>query len=296
VSPVRGNETRIAITLGFVSILVNFILFIFKFLIGVSINSVALKADAWHTLSDSLSSIVLVLGLYLSNKPPDEEHPFGHGRVEKIAGIIIGIMLIFVAFNFLRDSITRWIRKFHVEFNFWSIFIQALCVLIKQILSAFSFHYGKKLKLTSLVADGWHHESDAISSVIFLIGVALNKQIPLVDSYLGVIISILILLTALSIIKENSSPLIGEQVSPECVRKIEEEASRVDNRIIGLHHFHVHRYGNHVEVTFHLRLPGDISLEEAHEIANKLEEKLLKENIHATIHIEPYEENKNLKT
>ena len=273
---------------GWLSIGLNTFLFISKYAIGLRINSISLQADAWHTLSDSLTSIILIFGIYLSAKPADEEHPFGHGRIEKITSLVIGIMLILVAINFLKESIVRITSKKEITFTFASILIQAICAVTKQSLAFFAFWGGKKSKINAIIADAWHHQSDAITSALFIIGVSLSKYIPFVDGYLGVLISFAILMTAMDVIKSSASPLIGEKVPEELIAKVTKEVSKVDSRITGLHHFHMHRYGNHIELTFHIRLPKEISLEEAHEITKKIENALIKEKIEATIHVEPY--------
>ncbi|MDI6851317.1 MAG: cation diffusion facilitator family transporter [bacterium] len=289
------NFNKLAYIEGWLSIGLNVLLFIAKYVIGLKINSVALQADAWHTLSDSLTSIILIFGIYLSAKPADEEHPFGHGRIEKITSLLIGIMLILVAINFLRESAVRITSKKVITFTFASILIQAICAVTKQSLALFAFWAGKKSKINAISADAWHHQSDAITSVLFIIGVFLSKYIPFVDGYLGLLISFAILMTAMDIIKSSASPLIGEKVPEELIAKVTKEVSKVDSRITGIHHFHMHRYGNHIELTFHIRLPRGLSLEEAHEITKKIENALFKEKIEATIHVEPYSEGEDLQ-
>jgi len=284
---------KLAYIEGWISIVLNSILFVAKYIIGLKINSVSLQADAWHTLSDSLTSIMLVVGIYLSAKPADEEHPFGHGRIEKITSLLIGIMLILVAINFLKESLIRITSRRVITFTLASVLVQVVCAILKQALALFAFWAGKKSKIQAITADGWHHQSDTITSVLFLIGVALNKQIPLVDGYLGLLISLAIAVTAFDIIKSSVSPLIGEKVPDEIIKKVTDEVEKADPRITGLHHFHMHRYGNHIELTFHIRLPKEISLEEAHEITKKIEDALMKESIDATIHVEPYTESKD---
>jgi len=197
-------------------------------------------------------------------------------------------MLILVAINFLKESIVRITSKKEITFTFASILIQAICAVTKQSLAFFAFWAGKKSKINAIIADAWHHQSDAITSALFIIGVSLSKYIPFVDGYLGVLISFAILMTAMDVIKSSASPLIGEKVPEELIAKVTKEVSKVDSRITGLHHFHMHRYGNHIELTFHIRLPKEISLEEAHEITKKIENALIKEKIEATIHVEPY--------
>ncbi|HOP32281.1 MAG TPA: cation diffusion facilitator family transporter [Candidatus Hydrothermia bacterium] len=273
---------------GYVSIILNLLLFAGKFYIGKNINSVSLKADAWHTLSDSVTSLILLAGLYISSKPPDTEHPFGHGRVEKITSLIIGLLLALVAANFFKDSVIRIHGKVVITFTLASILIQALCAVLKQGLAIFSFWAGNKVRMQALIADGWHHQSDALTSVLFLVGVALSGRIPMIDGYLGILISLTILWTAFDIIKNSISPLLGENVSDEMINKVLEEVSKIDPRISSLHHFHVHKYGRHVELTFHLRLPKEITLEESHRITQEIEKILISYNINATIHVEPY--------
>ncbi|MEO0246478.1 MAG: cation diffusion facilitator family transporter [candidate division WOR-3 bacterium] len=280
---------KIGLILGWLSIVINLVLFFFKLRIGIKIDSIALKADAWHTLSDSLTSLMMVAGFIIAKRPPDEDHPFGHERAEKISSILIGFMLILVGLNFFKGSISRLINNVTVNFNFASIIVQVSCAIIKQMLSFTSFYYSKKLSLTSLKADAWHHQSDAITSYLFLIGVGLSGIIRAVDAYLGILISIAILWTAIDIMRHSISPLLGENVSEELKKKVYDEVSKVDSRISNIHHFHMHRYGSHVEITFHIRLPKDITLEEAHNITNQIEKNLIKYNLHATVHIEPYE-------
>lgn len=284
------NSSRFSIGYieGTISLILNVILFIAKLIIGIKINSVALKADAWHTLSDALTSIILIAGLYVSLIPADKEHPFGHGRVEKIATLLIGLLLALVAANFFRESLIRIVSKKIITFNLASILVQVVCTVAKQGLAIFAFWAGKKSRIQAITADGWHHQSDAFSSIIFLIGVAFSGRLPLVDGYLGILISIMILWTSYDTLKRSISPLIGENVSEELVNKVLREVSNLDSRITSLHHFHLHRYGDHIELTFHIRLPKEISLEEAHTITKRIEEVLLAENIYATIHVEPY--------
>lgn len=285
---ITNNNYKYAYLIGFISIILNTVLFAGKFAVGLKINSIALISDAWHTLSDTLTSVIMILGIFLSTRPPDKEHPFGHGRVEKITTLIIGLVLVFVGINFLKESITRIITGKIIIFTFLSVLVQAVCAFSKQVLSILSFLTGKKQKIQALIADAWHHQSDVITSYLFLIGAALQKHIPLVDGYLGIIISIAILITAIDIIKSSTSPLIGEEIPEDLKESIVHKVNELDGRINDLHHFHYHRYGNHIEVTFHIRLPNSVSLEEAHEITQKIEMELLKDNINATIHIEPY--------
>ncbi len=282
------KKKNIAYLQGWVSIVVNGILFAFKYWAGFVTGSLALMADAWHTLSDSLSSVIVLIGTKISSKPPDKEHPFGHGRAELIAAIIIGVILGLIGFEFARDSITRLVNRESVEFGSFAIWVTAVSIVVKESLAQFSFWASRKTENPSLKADGWHHRSDAISSLIILIGIFAGSYYWWIDGVLGLVVSGLLFYAAYEIIKEGTDPLLGEKPNKKLkadLKKIAKEASGMDTH---LHHLHMHRYGAHIELTMHIKLPKDTTLEGAHKIADDIEIEIAKKlNIEATIHMEP---------
>ncbi len=284
----NDKKKNIAYLQGWVSIVVNGILFIFKYWAGFVTGSLALMADAWHTLSDSLSSVIVLIATKISSKPPDKEHPFGHGRAELIAAIIIGVILGLIGFEFARDSIARLINHESVEFGKFAVWVTAISIVVKESLAQFSFWASRKTGNPSLKADGWHHRSDAISSLIILIGIFAGSYYWWIDGVLGLIVSLLLFYAAYEIIKEGTDPLLGEEPNKNLLKDIKSIANEVSGMDIHLHHLHMHRYGVHIELTMHIKLPKDTTLESAHKIADDIEIEISKKlNLEATIHMEP---------
>lgn len=288
ISPLKNSNKKIVYLQGWISIACNGLLFIFKYWAGLATGSLALMADAWHTLSDSLSSIIVLIGAKISHMPPDKEHPFGHGRAELIAAIIIGVILGLIGFEFASESISRLINHESVVYGSFAIWVTSISIVVKETLAQFSFWASRKTGNISLKADGWHHRSDAISSLIILVGIFVGSHFWWIDGLLGLIVSLLIFYAAYMIIKEGTYPLLGEKPDNDFLNELKTIAKEASGLETHLHHVHLHRYGEHIELTMHIRLPKHISLEEAHKITDSIEENLIKKlNIVATIHMEP---------
>jgi len=284
----RKSKQKLAYTQGWLSIATNGLLFIFKYWAGFVTGSLALMADAWHTLSDSLSSIIVLIATKISSKPPDKEHPFGHGRAELVAAIIIGVILGLIGFEFARDSIERLVNHESVVFGKFAIWVTAISIFVNEALAQFSFWASKRTGNPSLKADGWHHRSDAISSAIILAGIFAGQYYWWIDGVLGLIVSLLIFYAAYETIKEGTDPLLGEIPDQELLDDLHEIAKEATGMDTHLHHIHLHRYGDHVELTAHIRLSRDLTLVKAHAIADDIESEILRKlHIDATIHMEP---------
>jgi len=282
------KKSRLGYLEGWLSMGVNIILFGLKYWAGLVSGSVALIADAWHTLSDSLSSVVVLVGMKISKKPADKEHPFGHGRAELIASIIIAVFLVIIAFNFVTESIDKLQSHKTANYGKIALIVTIISILMKEGIAQFAFWAGKKVNAPSLKADGWHHRTDAISSIIILIGIFLGKYFWWIDGALGIIVALMILYAAYEILKESAHSLLGEKPSRELIDKLH----RITREIVGydaqVHHVHLHRYGEHKELTFHIALPEDIRLKEAHLIIEQVEKSVYTEmDMVATIHPDP---------
>ncbi len=284
------NETSIGYLEGILSIIINTILFGLKYWVGIISGSVAIIADAWHTLSDTLTSIVVIIGFKISSKPPDKKHPYGHGKAEIISSVIIGIFLAIVGFNFLVESIHRFADHQAASYGTLSVIIFIISVILKEGIARFAFWGGKKFESRSLLADGWHHRSDAIASFLILVGIFIGKYFWWIDSVMGVMVSFLIFHATFNILKDSISTLIGEEPDVKFKSDINEIVTRIALQNINLHHMHIHCYGLHKELTFHIELASDMKLKEAHKIADELEKTIKTEmNIDTTIHVEPVE-------
>lgn len=273
---------------GWLSSVVNALLFALKLWVGMTIGSVAMIADAWHTLSDTVTSAVVIAGFWISGKPHDKDHPFGHGRAELIGAIIIATLLGLVGVNFLKESYVQLQHHERVNFSTLGIVAFAVSVVIKEALAQFSIWAGKKVDSQALLADGWHHRSDAIASLLIVVGALLGRFFWWIDGVLGFLVSALILYAAFDIMKEAANTLMGEEMTHELEQRITQKVKAVAPDVSEVHHCHMHRYGDHVEVTLHVRMNEDYSLRQAHEIVSHIEDVLRNElQIEPTIHAEP---------
>lgn len=275
---------------GWLSIVINTVLFGLKYWVGLRIHSVAMVADAWHTLSDTLTSIIVIIGFWFASRPADKKHSFGHGRAEAIASLIIGTLLAVIAFSFLKDSILRLIHHEAVNFTLFAVVVFLISAFIKEGLAQFSFWAGRKIQARSLVADAWHHRSDAVASGLIVVGAIVGKFFWWIDGVMGIGVSILILQAAYSIIRGASSYLMGESASSSLKNQIQDAIRKADASIQceSVHHLHVHDYGEHKELTAHIRLPADMKIDDAHDIVTKIEKAIKEElKLEITIHVEP---------
>lgn len=273
---------------GWISIAVNLALFALKYWAGIVTDSIAITADAWHTLSDSLTSIIVLVGVKISTKPADKEHPFGHGRAEWIAAIVIGILLTLIAFNFISESLQRVRSHDAAQYGTIAITVTIISIVMKEALAQYAIWTGKKTGSKAVKADAWHHRSDALSSVIILVGIFFSTFFWWIDGVLGIIVALLILYAAFDILKDSVNPMLGSEPGEDLVKQIKELSAECTGKDVYAHHFHLHDYGGHAELTFHIKLTQEMSLQEAHGIAKRIENAIRdKLKIDATIHIDP---------
>jgi len=273
---------------GWLSIFGNIVLFILKYWAGLLTGSIAIIADAWHTLSDSLSSVIVIIGAKISKKPADEDHPFGHGRADLISAFIIGILLLLVAFDFIIESYHTLQNQESSKFGNIAVIVMIISVVLKELLAQFAYFGAKKTNSKVLKADAWHHRSDAISSLVILVGIFLGPYFWWIDGALGMIVAIMIGYAAYEIISDSIHSLLGESPSDTIIDELKSTIGEVHPYDLEPHHFHLHVYGDHSELTFHIRLPQDMPIKQAHDIATVLEEAILEKYAYvSTIHIEP---------
>ena len=283
-----NGDNRLGFIEGWTSLILNIILFLLKLWVGILCGSIAMIADAWHTLSDTVTSAVVIVGFWVSGRPADREHPFGHGRFEYIAAIVIGILLANVGIKFLIDSVGRLRHYGEVRFSMSAVVVFAVSIVVKEGLAQFAFWAADKMKSESVRADGWHHRSDAIASALILIGIFAGKYFWWIDGVFGIAVSLLILKAAFDIIRSDASVLMGESPDDELMKGVHEIVGRYDPRITGPHHYHVHKYGGHMELTLHVKLPSEIHLSESEKIVSGLEKEISESlSVEVTIHADP---------
>jgi cation diffusion facilitator family transporter len=282
-----------------VSIIGNFLLFILKLFLGMFINSIALVADAFHTLSDVGTSGVVIFGFRLAKKPPDKEHPFGHGRVEYVATMVIAILLVIVGFEFIRQSAERIIHMEYLSNDEFALIIGiVICVsaVVKELMAQFGIAIGRKIDSDILIADAWHHRSDAIASVavgLSIIGSSYGYQI--LDPVFGIIVSFIIIWVGIDLMRRSGNTLIGAAPKEELLEKIRETVKPI-KEAINIDKIFVHDYGPNKIVSLHLNVEKRLSIEEAHRIADRIED-IIKEKLGflSIIHLEPEDGSENEK-
>ena len=276
---------------GGLSIVLNTALFAVKFWVGTLCGSVAMIADAWHTLSDTLTSVVVILGFYISVRPADGQHPFGHGRAEPITAIVIGTLLAVVAVFFLQESVLKLLHPDRfpaAHFSPTAIGVFLSSVVLKEALAQFSVWAGRKIDSAALIADGWHHRSDAVASALIVAGGLFAGYCWWMDAVLGVGVSLLIGYAAYDVIRSATSVSLGEAHSPDLERRILRIIAETAPEVAYVHHLHVHAYGDHLELTLHLGFSPQMTIEEAHAISGRVKHALKRRlNVETTTHLEP---------
>jgi cation diffusion facilitator family transporter len=284
------DKLKAQYTEGIVSIIINTLLWAAKFWAGIAIGSIALIADSWHTLSDSISSVVVIIAGKLASKESDKEHPFGHGRWELISSMFVAFLLGIVGYQFLTDSIGRFMSRESVVYGTTAVVVIAISIIIKELLAQYAFYIARKTDNTIVKADGWHHRSDALAAVVVLIGMIVAKHFWWMDSVLGMFCAAVLFYVAFEIMKESITKLLGEAPEQELIDRIMEEINAVNKNDLKIHHIHLHNYISQKEMTLHIRLDENMTIKEGHKIATAIE-NLIKEkfNVVATIHLEPIE-------
>jgi len=282
------KKNRYAYLEGIIGIVANILLFGLKYWVGIITGSLAIVADAWHTLSDSASSLMVVGSVRLSSRKADERHPFGHGRYQQIISIFIAFMLGIVAYEFFTESVDKFRLHEPTRFGILAIVVTTLSVVVKEGMAQYAYWAYRKTKFETLRADGWHHRSDALSSVVVLVGILLGNRFWWMDPLLGMLISLMIFYAVYEIIRSSVDKLLGEKPDEKLINEIVKLTDRVSDKEIHPHHFHLHTYGDHRELTFHIMLKGNLDIKTGHEIASTIEKALREEmEIEATIHVEP---------
>lgn len=273
---------------GWLSIIGNIVLFGLKYWAGIVTGSLALVADAWHTLSDMVSSVIVLIGGRISRKPADHEHPFGHGRAEHIASIIIGVLLAIIAFDFVVGAVEKFTKKESAEFGIFAWIATVTSIVVKEGMAQYAFWAAKKTGSSMLKADGWHHRTDSLSSVIILIGIAVGNRFWWMDALLGFIVALMIGWASYEILSAEIKSLLGESPSDELLLSIHQTTQVEFKHPLYLHHIHIHNYGRHTELSCHIKLPPEMPLSEAHEICTRVERTIMKNfGFVSTVHPEP---------
>lgn len=277
---------------GWVSILGNFVLFVIKLIFGWMVNSLALIADAFHTLSDVGTSIVVIFGFKVAQKPADREHPFGHGRAETIATLAIAILMAVVALEFLKGAIDRlFFSEIDIDvskLDWLFIGVITLTAVGKAWMAHFAYQLGDLIDSDALRGDAVHHKSDVYTTVLVIVAlIGAYYGVPYVDGIMGIGVAIMILYAAYDIAKDAIDDLLGKPATAEFIKQISDMATSVPGAR-QVHDVVVHNYGDQSFISLHVEIEESTSPAIAHHIADNVEHKLAHElNAEVVTHIDP---------
>ncbi|MDR7814432.1 cation diffusion facilitator family transporter [Lacrimispora sp.] len=284
-------RTRYGLMASIVGICCNVILFSAKLLVGMLVNSISVMADAFNNLSDAASSIIGFIGVKMAGKPADEDHPFGHGRMEYIAAFIVAFLVIQVGFSFLKTSIGKIIQPEEMTFKAVSVVILLLSVCIKLWMAFFNNTLGKRIQSTVMKATAADSLGDVITTSATIVSILVYGIWGLnIDGIIGIAVSVIVMWAGVKIAKDTLTPLIGEPIDPKLFVEITEFVESYDG-IIGSHDLIVHNYGpSRSMASIHAEVPNDVDIEVSHEIIDTIErEAIRKFGIFLVIHMDPVE-------
>lgn len=286
----RAVRTRYGTMTSVVGIIVNFLLFVGKFTIGTLFGSVAISADAINNLSDAGSSFISLISFKISSKPADREHPFGHARIEYIASMAVGVIVLLIGFDLLKESFFKILTPSNdMDKSPVVIVVLVLSILGKLWLGVFYRSISKKINSELLKAVSADSFSDVLSTGATLVSALIWMFTPInIDAYVGLVVSVFILIAGLKILNENKNIILGSAPDPETVEIIKQKALE-DERIIGIHDLMVHSYGAGATIaSFHAEVDGKGDFFEAHDLIDNIEKQLfIEHNITCTIHMDP---------
>lgn len=274
---------------GIVGIVSNLLLFILKFSIGFLSGSIAITADAFNNFTDMASSAITMIGFKLASMPADEEHPFGHGRLEYLSALVVAFMVMFVGIKFVQTSFERIMNPVAVQFSLIPFILLLCSMAVKFWLGRFNKIVGEKIDSSALKAVAVDAMGDVFTSGCVVLSYLIAKftAFPL-DGYVGIVVSLIILYAGFSLIKETVSPLLGEAPDAEMVDAIVNGLLEY-NIISGVHDLIIHNYGvGRCIASVHAEVPCNIDIMEIHEVIDDAEKDLSKKlNIHLVIHMDP---------
>ena len=284
-------RTRYGMLASVVGIFCNVLLFSVKLAIGLILSSLAVTADAFNNLSDAASSIISFVGVKMAGKPADAEHPYGHGRIEYIAALIVSFLVIEVGFTFFKSSISKIMHPEEITFDPVPFIILILSILVKLWMAFFNNKLGKRIDSKVMLATAADSLGDVITTSATVISIVICHFTSInVDAIAGLIVSGIVIWSGVSIAKDTLEPLIGQRVPSELYQKITDMVESYEG-IVGAHDLIVHNYGpNRSMATIHAEVPNDVSIEASHEIIDRIERDAKKElNILLVIHMDPVE-------
>lgn len=274
---------------GIVGIILNIFLFTGKFLAGTISKSISITADAFNNLSDAGSSIITLIGFRMSGAEPDVDHPFGHGRIEYVTGLIVSGAILIMAFELVRSSVEKIIHPEPVEFSVLAVGILVVSICVKLYMAYYNHSIGKKIESAAMGATATDSLSDSCATTVVLIATIVGKLTGLqIDGYCGVLVGIFIFYAGINAAKDTLNPLLGQPPEEEFVEQIEALVLKHDE-VSGVHDLIVHDYGpGRMMISLHAEVPANGDILELHDVIDNIEHELGNElKCDAVIHMDP---------
>lgn len=292
------KKRRVYGTLGaVVGIFLNICLFTGKYLAGFFSGSIAIMADAFNNLSDAGSSFISLIGFVFSGKKPDLDHPFGHGRIEYLAGLGVSFLILLMGVELAKNSVQKILHSVSVQISTLSIAVLSASILVKLYMAYYNHAIGKKIRSATMAATATDSLSDAAATTVVLLAMLFLAVTGInIDGYCGILVAVFILAAGIGAAKETVSPLLGQAPDPEFVKEIKELVMQHEE-VLGIHDMAVHDYGpGRVMVSLHAEVSGDGNIYELHDLIDRIEREL-KEKLHCetVIHMDPIDVG-NVKT
>ena len=292
------NNEKIAIKVSIISIILNCLLTLIKFISGVISKSSAMISDSVHSLSDVLSTFVVIIGVKISNKKADSDHPYGHERIECVSAIILSGMLFIIGALIGINGIKNVTNSSNLVMpGVLALIASIISIISKEAMYQYTIRVSKKINSAALKADAWHHRSDALSSVGSFIGIlGARIKFPILDPIASIIICLFIVKVSYDIFKDSIYKLIDASCDDETINKIREIALAQEG-VMQLDTLKTRVFGSRIYVDIEISAYGKQSLEDAHNIAQKVHDEV-EENIpmikHCMVHVNPYKNNNSI--
>lgn len=284
-------RTSYGILASMVGIFCNVLLFLIKITIGTLLNSISVIADAFNNLSDAGSSIISFIGVKMASKPADKEHPFGHGRMEYIAALIVAFLVLQVGFTFFKDAIGKIKEPQEIQFQLVSVIILLISIGIKLWLGMFNKKLGNRIQSKVMMATAADALGDVITTSATIVSLLIFRFADVnIDGIVGIGVSLVVMWAGIGIAKDTLEPLIGEAVPQDVYREITKFVEGYEG-ILGTHDLIVHNYGpGRSMASLHAEVPNDTDIEVSHEIIDRIEREATKElGVFLVIHMDPIE-------
>ena len=289
----RTEDTKVRTAYGILSsvvgIICNVFLFTAKLAIGILMNSLAVMADAFNNLSDAASSVISFMSVKIAQKPADEKHPFGHGRVEYIAALIVSFLVIEVGITLLKSSAGKLKNPEEITFDLIPFLFLVLSVGVKLWMAFFNRKLGKRINSQVMLATSADSLGDVVTTGATILSILVSCFAGInIDAAAGLIVSLVVIWAGIGIARDTIEPLIGLSADPELAKKIRETVESYDG-IVGTHDLIVHNYGpNRSMASIHAEVPREVDIEASHEIIDRIEREVSKNlNIFLVIHMDP---------